>query len=239
MEAESIEALTPENNPGFKEMKSKEIQEYGPDIMAADHLLELCKPHVHKDTSRRNESQLTMIRHFVQLLRDHAREIDSHCTGLEAEVTSDHSHLEKSLVYLDDQVRNCLEEFERLKETGVHSLAPPMPSLPRPGTFAAREAQQQSMLAPGALLRAIDVHTQPAKPGSQPPEPPMLTNGNMSNEMMALSNMPALGNLAIQNQPAAQVMGNSNAAGGMLGLRDAGAADNQTGQPSALMDNVR
>lgn len=155
MEALSIEGLDDKQNAGFVEATSKGIQEYGADIMAADHLLELATPHVEAETRKKNQSQLTMVRHFLTLLRNHRAEMDLHCLGLETEVTDDHSKLVRSLDTLEVNVRDCLTEFERLKEEGVHSLAPPLQALPRPGTLAAKEAQAQSLVAPGAMLRAV------------------------------------------------------------------------------------
>jgi hypothetical protein len=243
IEASSIEGLTAEENKGYVEATSKGIQEYGADIMAADHLLELAEPHVIQETKRRNESQLSMIRHFVQLLRNHSAEIEEHCAGLETEVTVDHSSICKSVDYLEIKVRNCLEEFAALKDTGVHSLAPPLPPIPRPGTLAAHEAQQQSFVAPGALMRAIEIHNKPPKVnGITAPKVEEVPMGMLGTESRGPSKAVQLalhddtpGNMplrALTNQPAAQAIGNAQGAGEMFELRDAGLPDNQAIPPS-------
>merc|ERR1719456_2023603 len=100
LEAMSIEGLDENQHKGFEECHSKSIQEHGADIMAADHLLELAFPYVVDECAAKNESRLTMIRHFVNLLRNHHQEMDAHCKALEDEVTGDHSNLTKSLDYL-------------------------------------------------------------------------------------------------------------------------------------------
>jgi hypothetical protein len=184
MEALSVESLTaydkdnnPTGNKGFVTMTSKGIQELGTEMMAADHLMELAMTHVVTETDHKNKSELSMVRHFLMLLRNHHKEMDQHCKELEDEVTTDHEELIKCVNYLEQNVRVCLDELNRLKTVGVHSLAPPMQALPRPGTLAAIEAQQSSMVAPGALLRAIDLQaTRAAKaPGRAAPQPPMLS----------------------------------------------------------------
>jgi len=183
MEALSVEAPVawssevPDGNKGFNNMTSKEIQGLGTEMMAADHLMELAMTHVITETDHKNKSELSMVRHFVALLREHHREMDKHCYNLEGEVTMDHEDLIKCVSYLEQNVRVCLDELKKLKAVGVHSLAPPMQALPRPGTLAAKEAQQSSMVAPGALLRAIDIHQKinAQAPGRGPPVPPMLS----------------------------------------------------------------
>lgn len=177
MEALSVDVPTAEENKGFVGMTSKGIQELGTEMMAADHLMELAMTHVVTETDHKNKSELSMVRHFVALLRNHHKEMDDHCQLLEAEVTTDHEDLIKCVSYLEQNVRVCLDELKHLKSVGVHSLAPPMQALPRPGTLAAIEAQQSSMVAPGALLRAIDIQAKMSAkaPGRGPPVPPMLS----------------------------------------------------------------
>lgn len=201
MEAMSVEGLTKDSNKGCEEATSKGIQAFGADIMAADHLLELAYPHVEQETRRKNESQLAMVRHFVSLLRNHRAEMDAHCTSLEAEVTDDHGVLTKNVDYLESSVTGCLEEFERLKREGVHSLAPPHIALPRPGTFAAREAQQQSLVAPGAILRAIELDQSKklrntSSTEREPPSPQVALSAMLMNQpnaaALAMSSLPAL-----------------------------------------------
>lgn len=184
----------PDYNAGYVECTSKGIQELGPDIMAADHLIELAEPYLAREEKGHKDSLLAVMRKFVLLLRKHHADMDEHCGELEGEVTQDHSALARTLDYLEANIRQVLQDFERLKEEGVHSLAPPMHALPKPGTLASLEAQNQSMVAPGALLRAIDVHTAgiERKNGPVPvkqPEPPeqpvveaaMLMNSDMCN----------------------------------------------------------
>jgi len=232
LEAGSIEGLNAKIHKGFEECTSKAIQEYDTDIMAADHLLELIFPKVVNEYAAKGQTQLTMIRHFVQLLRNHHKEMDAHCQSLEAEVTGDHSNLTKSLDYLEVNVRVCLKEFERLKEDGVHSLAPPMMALPRPGTLAANEAQNQSLVAPGALLRAIEqseIAQKSPKKTNGPPQPPVppVRGNNVANAMLMNSSNAAV--MALKDGP--EVVNMPQQQGNMLELQDVGGSspDNKRG----------
>jgi hypothetical protein len=179
IEAASVEGLDGSRHPGYKEATSKGLQEFGADIMAADHLLDLAQPSVDKETKRKNESELAMVRHFLHLLRKHRLELDHHCTDLEDEVTDDLTGLVETLTSLEGSTKNCCVFYDNLQVQGIHSLAPPMLALPRPGTFAAVERQQHSMVAPGALLRAIgnqqtNAKKQRPQPDGAPMRPPML-----------------------------------------------------------------
>merc|ERR1712139_410196 len=132
--------------------------------------------------------------------------MDEHCAMLEAEVTSDHAGLARSLDYLESSVRGCLKEFDQLKEHGIMSLAPPVQALPRPGTKAAIAAQADSMVAPGALLRAIDKHMQSPSKGTEPmlmpPSPDALTNdANAPAMLMNQPTSPSNSQLALGNAP--------------------------------------
>lgn len=236
IEAMSVEGHTADSHPGFQECTSKGLQEFGPDIMAADHLLELAQTPLMADWENKKESTLLTVRGFVKLLRKHHADMDEHIDGLEAEVTQDHSQLANTVDYLEANVKKCLEEFERLKDSGVHSLAPPMHALPRPGTMAAADAQATSMVKPGALLRAIDnkMGDIQRQKGPQARLPPLkdgdfsaYTNAalmNSSNSSRAfdmvsprLSKALALGNAPsneapvpmLSNQPAALAIGNA------------------------------
>merc|ERR1712232_325986 len=86
------------------------------------------------------------------------------------------SGLFRYLEIMETSVNDCLKEFKHLKTTGVRSLAPAHQALPRPGTLAARQAQQQSLVAPGELLRAIE--TQAHNATRLPPEPPDMLSSN-------------------------------------------------------------
>jgi len=263
MEGQSIEGIKPYDketktgNKGYVEATSKGIQEFGPDIIAAPHLLELAFPQVLKETERSNASQLAMVRHFVDLLRQHRHELDEHCSGLEAEVTGDHTNLAEKLDYIEASVRGCLDEFDRVKEQGVHSLAPALQALPRPGTLAAREQQNQSLVAPGALLRSIDLQQTPVPP--KPVMPPIEPH-NISNAM--LMNAPQASVMAIADKivadsnpvsPKSRIVAASNplspksSIGGgsginnMAQLRDAGNADGNRSDDrrGALLPEIR
>jgi len=221
MEAMSVEGLNENLHPAYVEATSKGVQEImeSPDIMAADHLLELTESLVEEEFQEKHLSMLSVMRGFVTLLRKHHQDMDEHCAGLEAEVTQDHSALVRTVDYLENNVRRCLEEFERLKTDGVHSLAPPMHALPRPGTLAALEAQKESMVAPGALLRAIDKQAAilEKRTGPQPAVPPMLGDDIGNNMTVAmLMNSPAcnavasvLSNVPDYHQSATKALGNA------------------------------
>jgi polycystin 1L2 len=203
-----------EVNPGFKEATSKGIQELDCEIMAADHLLEMTQPFVEIETALYNHSTLKMMRNFVDLLRKHREELDEHCNNLEDEVYNladgpespdGRSGLFRYIEKLEDSLKDCLGEFDRLKATGIHSLAPHAQAMPRPGTLAAREAQEKSMLAPGALLRAVDLQTANIK--RLPPQPPnVLTSNSHANAfLMDTKETKKLGHarLALKNNPMA------------------------------------
>lgn len=259
MEALTVEGDTEDTNAGLVELTSKGLQEYGPDILSADHLLELIQPYVDEETARKNASQLTQIRHFVTLLRQHRAELDKHCADLENEVYTDHATLANHVDDLDQSVRGCLEAMQNVKHEGVHSLAPPAVSLPRPGTKAAMQLQQQSMIAPGGLLRAIQTHEQTKKmmrpPDSGPLAPSMnLAIADQSGSLLGnynnqpANNLQALGytahpNDTIQAMLADNVMSTNSQppsppSGDQLRLRDAGAPDvgNDRQGPPAIMD---
>lgn len=222
LEAMSIEGLTENDTPGYAEATSKGIQELGPDIMAADHLLEQTEELADEEYNEKHLSMLNVMRGFVLMLRKHHQDMDEHCAGLEAEVTQDHSALVRTVDYLENNVRKCLEEFERLKTEGVHSLAPPMHALPRPGTLAALEAQKDTLVAPGALLRAVDKHMAIMDSKTSPPaeKPPMLGDDVGNNMTVAmLMNSPAcaavatvLSNIPEYNETATLALSNAPSA---------------------------
>jgi len=213
LEAMSVEGLNKDTCEGCVEATSKGLQELGPDIMAADHLLELVQPHLLAEHEDKKTSMLHIIRGFVNLLRKHHADMDEHCAGLEQEVTQDHSALARTLDYLEVNVRKCLEEFERLKAEGVHSLAPPQHAIPRPGTLAALEAQKDSMVAPGALLRAIEQQVGAAqrKKGPQAKLPPMIGDVGHNVTAAMLMNSPGCNTVG-------RLLGNTPT---MAALRDA------------------
>lgn len=197
IEAMSIEGLDGVRNAGFAEATSKGLQELGADIMAADHLLELVQPHVDAETKRKNDSEVAMVRQFLMLLRKHGENMDDHCRELEEEVTDDLSGLVETLNILQTSVTQCVNEFTVLKQEGIHSLAPPLLALPRPGTLAAREAQEKSLKAPGELLRAIaNKQKNPERNGlmATSSHPSLVAQGsalplmNAPNAMLALAN---------------------------------------------------
>jgi hypothetical protein len=194
MEALSVEGLTAENNEGFREVGENDLQRLGCELFAAVHLLEGTKPMVDKETKLKNESQLTLIRHLVKLLKEHRKELDAHCTELEKDVllladadseNDGRDGLFRYLENLEDSVKQCLTEFDRLKMTGIKSLAPATQGLPRPGTMAAHEMQEISMIGPGALLKAIETQTQNLL--RLPPEPPDLMNPVHRNALLMKS----------------------------------------------------
>lgn len=195
MEALSVEGLTAASNPGFAEVKENDLQRLGCELFAAEHLLEMTEPMVEIETKLKNESQLTLIRHLVKLLQKHRMELDEHCTELEKDIQfladADFSPedgrggLFRYLENMEDSVKNCLQEFNRLKNTGVKSLAPAPHALPRPGTMAAIEMQQSSMVGQGALLRAIENQTENLL--RQPPEPPDMMNPAHRNALLMKS----------------------------------------------------
>jgi len=213
LEAMSVEGLNKDTCEGYVEATSKGLQELGPDIMAADHLLELVQPHLLAEHEDKKKSMLHVIRGFVSLLRKHHADMDEHCAGLEREVTEDHTALARTLDYLEVNVRKCLEEFERLKAEGVHSLAPPQHAIPRPGTLAALEAQKDSMVAPGALLRAIEQQVGAAqrKKGPQAKLPPMIGDVGHNVTASMLMNSPGCNTVG-------RLLGNTPT---MAALRDA------------------
>jgi len=183
MEALSAQALTAANNEGFKEVKVNDLERLRCEGYAAHHLIGMTEPMVAIETKLKNQSQLTLIRHLVSLLQTHRMELDAHCTELEKDIhvladadvkVDGRAGLFRYLEDLEGSVKTCLTEFERLKNTGVKSLAPAPHGLPRPGTLAAKEMQEMSMVGPGALLRAIETQTQNLL--RLPPEPPDMMN---------------------------------------------------------------
>jgi hypothetical protein len=194
MEALSVEGLTADTNEGFREVKENDLQRLGCELHAAGRLLEMTEPMVEIETRLKNESQLTLIRHLVKLLRTHRMELDAHCTELEKDIQfladaerreDGRAGLFRYLEDLEGSVKNCLQEFERLKNTGIKSLAPAPHSLPRPGSSAAREMQEMSMIGPGALLKAIDTQTKNLM--RLPPEPPDMLNPAHRNALLMKS----------------------------------------------------
>jgi hypothetical protein len=149
---------------------------------------------VEVETKLKNESQLTLIRHLVKLLREHRKELEAHCSELEKDVDrladadgqqDGKAGLFRYLENLEDSVKQCLTEFDRLKITGLKSLASVPHALPRPGTMAAHEMQEMSMVGPGALLKAIETQTQNLL--RLPPEPPDLMNPTHRNALLMKS----------------------------------------------------
>jgi len=121
----SLEAATPENNPGVVTVASLELRKIGCDALTAEHLLEECQLYVQSEKTSAHGSQLNQVRAFVNMLQQSKEMLDHHCRQLEDGIVEDQEELEDCLERLKGSMEFAFDGFHDLGETGVDSLAPP------------------------------------------------------------------------------------------------------------------
>eukprot|EP00928_Gymnodinium_smaydae_P065385 TRINITY_DN48540_c0_g1_i1.p1 TRINITY_DN48540_c0_g1~~TRINITY_DN48540_c0_g1_i1.p1 ORF type:complete len:882 (-),score=144.54 TRINITY_DN48540_c0_g1_i1:132-2777(-) len=127
MESMSLEGLSDDGSAGGQATSGLEIRRMGADPMTAQHLLEECEQFLAGERSKET-SALDQVRQLGKLIRLHKKKLDEHCRNIEDGMEEDREHLWQGLKRLERSVRVSLENFSSLRETGVDTLAPPLPS---------------------------------------------------------------------------------------------------------------
>jgi hypothetical protein len=126
IETYSMEGVTNDGSEGGKVLKNLEIREMGADPFTAEHIMEECQKYVAAEAV--TKSHLEAVRNLSRLVKQCREKMDDHCTGIEKGLDGEREKLWETLNALETSLRDSLENFASLRETGVDTLAPPLSS---------------------------------------------------------------------------------------------------------------